>query len=105
MKSSTESLISALRVLARDIQTGDGVTNACLEEAAGRLEELDRANKNALADLAVAQLERTSPEPSRLEIAAMLLAAMCGSQYTWTNAEGLALRKADVLIAAAKEAK
>jgi hypothetical protein len=178
MKSKTESIISALRVLARDIQTDDGVVNACLEEAAERLEELQRANKNTLADLAVAierrddsyaeiktvrkelaqalaertphdygllkgevdNLKRelseairernktvadlikqrdealknqqpttvvqqltTRPEPSRLEIAAMLLAAMCGSQYTWTNAEGLALRKADTLIAAAKE--
>jgi chromosome segregation ATPase len=54
MKSSTESLISALRVLARDIQTHDGVVNTCLEEAAGRLEELQRANKKTLADLAVA---------------------------------------------------
>ena len=162
MKSETDTIISALRVLSRDIQTDDGVVNACLEEAAGRLEELQRANKNTLADLAVALerrddsyaeiksvrkelakaiVERTPqevdnlkrelsesirernktvadlikqrdqaiasarPEPSRLEIAALLLAAMCGSQYTWTNAEGLALRKADILIAAAKEAK
>jgi hypothetical protein len=115
MKSSTESLVSALRVLARDIQTDDGVVNACLEEAAGRLEELqreliecikqrDEALKNQQPTTVVQRLT-TRPEPSRLEIAAMLLAAMCGSQYTWTNAEGLALRKADVLIAAAKETK
>jgi hypothetical protein len=119
MKTPTDTIISALRILARDIQTDDGVANACLDEAAGRLEELQRANKNALADLAVAIEQRDEalldceyykrfaphPEPSRLEIAAMLLAAMCGSQYTWTNAEGLALRKADVLIEAAKETK
>lgn len=134
MKSSTDTIISALRVLARD--------NTCLEEAARRLEELDRVNKNTLADLSVAieqrdkaraeinrlekltraaafarddafsevrrlkaELTESIQEPSRLEIAAMLLAAMCGSQYTWTNAEGLALRKADVLIELAKEAK
>ena len=167
MKSKTESIISALRVLARDIHTDDGVVNACLEEAAGRLEELQRANQNTLADLAVAIerrddsyaeiktvrrelaqaiAERTPHdygllkgevdnlkrelseaikernktvadlikqrdeaiasarlEPSRLEIASVLLAAMCGSQYTWTNAEGIALRKADTLIALAKE--
>ena len=59
MKSSTESLISALRVLALDVITNDGVVNVCLEEAAGRLEELDRANKNTLADLALAVSERT----------------------------------------------
>jgi hypothetical protein len=34
------TLISALRILARDIQSGDGVANACLMEAAARLEEL-----------------------------------------------------------------
>ena len=162
MKSKTDTIISAMRVLARDIKTDDGVVIACLEEAAGRLEELQRANQNTLADLAVAiehcdearaemnRLEKLTraaafarddafaeiktvrkelsesirernkivadlikqrdeaiasarPEPSRLEIAALMLAAMCGSQYTWTNAEGIALRKADTLIAAAKE--
>ena len=143
MKSETDTIISALRVLARDIHTDDGVVNACLDEAAGRLEELQRANQNTLADLAVAIERRDDSyaeiktvrrelseaikernktvadlikqrdeaiasarlEPSRLEIASVLLAAMCGSQYTWTNAEGIALRKADALIAAAKEVK
>jgi len=33
-------LISALRILARDIQSGDSCANACLLEAAARLEEL-----------------------------------------------------------------
>jgi len=69
-----------------------------MREAADRLEELER-------DLVRLRRVTTRPEPSRLEIAAMLLAAMCGSQYTWTNAEPLALRKADVLIALTKEAK
>ena len=40
MKSKTETIIGALRVLARDIQTDDGVINACLSEAALHLEEL-----------------------------------------------------------------
>lgn len=39
-KSDTDTIIGALRVLARDIQTDDGVVNACLSEAAERLEEL-----------------------------------------------------------------
>jgi hypothetical protein len=41
MKSDTQTLIGALRVLARDIETDDGVVNALLDEAAQRLEELD----------------------------------------------------------------
>lgn len=39
-KSSTETLIAAMRILARDIQSGDGVANAAIAEAADRLEEL-----------------------------------------------------------------
>ena len=38
--STTETIIAALRILARDIETDDGVVNACLSEAAERLEEL-----------------------------------------------------------------
>ena len=34
------TLIEAVRILARDIQSGDGCANACLLEAAQRLEEL-----------------------------------------------------------------
>lgn len=40
MKSSTETIIGALRILSNDIQGGDGVANACLLEAADRMEEL-----------------------------------------------------------------
>lgn len=38
-RSSTSTLIVALRILARDIQSGDGVANAAIAEAADRLEE------------------------------------------------------------------
>ena len=48
MRSKTEILISALRILARDIQTDDGVVNACLAEAASRLEQLQRNLKEAI---------------------------------------------------------
>lgn len=40
MKSPTETIIKALRILARDIQSGDGVANAAIAEAADRLEEV-----------------------------------------------------------------
>jgi hypothetical protein len=39
MKTDTPTLIKALRVLAQDIQSGDGVANAAIAEAADRLEE------------------------------------------------------------------
>ena len=39
-RTTDATLIAALRILARDIQSEDGVANACLLEAAARLEEL-----------------------------------------------------------------
>ena len=37
--TETKVLIEALRILARDIQSGDGVANAAIAEAADRLEK------------------------------------------------------------------
>ena len=48
MRSKTETIISALQILARDIQTDDGVANACLDEAASRLEHLQLNLKEAI---------------------------------------------------------
>lgn len=50
-RSSTPTLISALRILARDIQSGDGVANAAIAEAAERLEEVDRILQALLKEL------------------------------------------------------
>jgi len=38
--SSSSLVVSALRVLANDIECEDGIANACVEEAADRIEEL-----------------------------------------------------------------
>lgn len=51
MRSSTTTLISALRILARDIQSEDGVANAAIAEAADRLEELSRENARLQMEL------------------------------------------------------
>ena len=40
--TETKTIIEALRILARDIQSEDGVANAAIAEAADRLEELAR---------------------------------------------------------------
>jgi hypothetical protein len=40
MRTKTEIIIGALRVLANDIQNGDGVTNATIAVAVDRMEEL-----------------------------------------------------------------
>jgi cell division protein FtsX len=41
MRSDTETLIKALEILARDIQSDDGVANAAIAEAAQRLKEFN----------------------------------------------------------------
>jgi hypothetical protein len=40
MKTNDQTLIEALRILANDIQSDDGVANACIAEGANRLREL-----------------------------------------------------------------
>ena len=40
-RTSTQTIISALLVLARDIESQDGVANAAIAEAAERLAEFD----------------------------------------------------------------
>ena len=48
-QTSTKTLVSALRILAQDIQSDDGVANAAIAEAADRLEEQHRQICNLLA--------------------------------------------------------
>lgn len=48
-QTSTKTLVSALRILAQDIQSDDGVANAAIAEAADRLEEQHIQIRNLLA--------------------------------------------------------
>jgi len=175
MKSKTEILVAALRILANDIQSPDDVPATCLREAAYRLEELQWLNESMQTDCdlwvkvgrekletvqfllerkeihskdwenqarqakkerdeARAEVERlktenqrlknlvgemieeeaegrdtslTRPEPSRLEIAAMLKAGWFANRDADFNAadHGWWVEQADALIAAAREAK
>ena len=41
-RTSTPTLIAAMRALARDIESPDGIANAAILEAAERLEQLSR---------------------------------------------------------------
>jgi len=41
-RTDTATLIEACRVLARDVQSGDGVANSALREIADRLEEQEK---------------------------------------------------------------
>jgi hypothetical protein len=63
-KSSTETLVAAMRVLARDIQSGDGVANAAIAEAADRLEELEK--QAAIGRRAVEMLADTAEKVESL---------------------------------------
>jgi hypothetical protein len=44
-RTPDDTLVKALRILARDIESGDGCANACLLEVATRLEELVEERK------------------------------------------------------------
>ena len=60
-RTETAVLVTALRILERDIQSGDGVANAAIAEAADRLAELERENAALREALANAdELERYS---------------------------------------------
>ena len=48
-RAKTETIIKAMRILAEDIQSGDGVANAAIREAADRLEEFRAAAKKRCA--------------------------------------------------------
>ena len=48
MKTDTKTLISALRILAKEIFSEDGVANAAIAEAADRLEELVKENSKSM---------------------------------------------------------
>ena len=58
MRTSTETLIAAMRILSQDIQSEDGAANAAVAEAGERLAEqhmriaqLERENDALRADL------------------------------------------------------
>ena len=42
IRTKNETLVKALRILVEDIQSEDGVANACIAEAASRIDELDK---------------------------------------------------------------
>jgi chromosome segregation ATPase len=97
-----------LRQELHDARLENSGQAALLDESRAEVERVKKALHNALAE--ISRLEKITPvvsrttvrpEPSRLEIAAMILAAMCGSTYIWAEAESVALKKADALIAAA----
>ena len=57
-RTDDATLIEAVRILARDIQTDDGVIPACLSEVATRLEELVEERRGFLTPLEVTGLMR-----------------------------------------------
>lgn len=41
-QTDTDTLVQALRILSRDIESGDGIANETIREAADRIETLNR---------------------------------------------------------------
>jgi len=46
MKTDTNTIVAALKILSHDIQSSDGIANACIEEASSRLKELSEQVEN-----------------------------------------------------------
>jgi len=135
MQTKTEILIEATQRLAESIDSIDGVANAAIFEAAQRLDELQKALQSAHASLVLARNERDEargeverlkasvaiqmeinaaladvktpvrPEPSRLEIAAIILTGSYGNSGAYKDLAIIGLKQADALIAAVKEAQ
>jgi hypothetical protein len=69
MRSSNETLIRALRILAGDIQSDDGVAQAAILEAAQRIEELADCIKRleTVGDAMAKWLDRNTPVTVRFD--------------------------------------
>ncbi len=68
MRSSTETLIAAMHILATEIQSDDGVANSAIAEAGERLAEqhmriaqLEQENDAMRADLLLWEKEEVRP--------------------------------------------
>jgi hypothetical protein len=68
VKTSTETLIAAMRILSSDIQSDDGVANAAVAEAGERLAEqhmritqLEQENDSLRADLLLWEEKEAKP--------------------------------------------
>jgi hypothetical protein len=75
------------------------------DEARAEVEQLKQALHDARLENSgqAMLLERKRPEPSRLEIAAMLLQGLLPMHVSSTDVDAVALKLADRLIRAAKE--
>lgn len=58
MKPDTNTLIDALRILARDIHSEDGVTNAAISEAADRLAKQQKKIRNQRREIEALQKDK-----------------------------------------------
>lgn len=67
--SHTNIIIGALQILARDIHTDDGVANACLIEAAERLQSLSAEVERLCAERRWIPVEERVPEVGKYFLA------------------------------------
>ena len=82
-QSTTETLIDALRVLSRTIQTDDGVVNACLLEAAYRMEELEE-NRVVLSKMALKKRESLLND-GYVDVGVIMRKPDDNKRFTWYN--------------------
>ena len=107
-RTETLTLAAAMDVLAREIESGDGVANAAIAEAAQRLRDLKRENAqlkqaNSEAMHALDDLASMRKECARLQ---MELDASCNAEeLRQVRAENASLRRIAALDALTEESQ
>ena len=82
-RTKTETLIAAMRILARDIHSGDCVANAAIVEAADRLEEL-----KAECDALLVALTRIDDTAKGHPYAGVTCGELARASYLKSNGRG-----------------
>jgi plasmid maintenance system antidote protein VapI len=98
-RSSTETLINALRILSRDIYSEDGVANAAISEAADRLEELHNSMQASDA-VRTESLNEYHPQsfPHPGETIHELMVELNVTPNDLANATGLSIKYIEAII-------
>lgn len=79
MKSKTETIIKAMRILSAEIHSDDGVANAAIAEAADRLDELQQRNAELMAQVELLQscLMEIKYRNAEIEMPAFMRTGQC----------------------------
>ena len=88
-RTDDATLIAAVRILARDIQSGDGCANACLLEVAARLAELVEERRSITTLIGKVETLEADNERLREERRWVLVGERLPDGEEWVDVAGL----------------